>query len=55
MRHVLEGSKLFPIVAWVLIISFSLFTFALARTLQEESGQLSERTSATVNMLERTP
>ncbi len=33
MKHTLESSTLFPIIAWTLIISFSFFTYVLAKNL----------------------
>lgn len=40
MQHTLESQKLFPIVAWALVISFALFVGHLALKLNEISTHL---------------
>jgi hypothetical protein len=35
MNHTLESHKFFPVVAWVLVVSFTLFTVTLTYQLKE--------------------
>ena len=41
MKNTLESSKFFPIIAWVLIIGFAVFTYFLTVNLQNNLGTLS--------------
>lgn len=43
MRHVLEGSKLFPYIAWAVVLGFAFFTYSLASQLQDDLGTLSHK------------
>lgn len=52
MKNALEGSKIFPLVAWVLIISFALLTYTLTVSLQKNFQGLDESTTTTVDALE---
>lgn len=52
MQHSLEKSRFFSLIAWVLILSLSFFTYTVAKTLKEESGALSSNTNSTVKALE---
>lgn len=36
MQHTLESYKVFPYVAWALVIGFALFTYTLTRQLERE-------------------
>jgi hypothetical protein len=39
-KHSLEKHKFFPIVAWLLVIGFSLFVLTIVRDLKETSASL---------------
>ena len=54
MKHTLEEHKIFPIVAWVAVIGFAVFTYTLANNLRETSGELSLHASLTQKMLHDT-
>lgn len=41
MNNTLESSKLFPYIAWALVISFAVFTYALATRMQTELSDIS--------------
>jgi hypothetical protein len=43
MHNTLESSKLFPYLAWLTIILFSVFTYSLARNLHTELSDLGTR------------
>lgn len=36
----LEDQKIFPIIAWIVIILFAIFTYLLATNLQAQLGEL---------------
>jgi hypothetical protein len=36
MHHTLESSKLFPFIAWLLVIGFASFTYMLTTSVQAE-------------------
>jgi hypothetical protein len=40
MNNTLESHKLFPYVAWALVIGFALFTYMLTTRLHENLGSL---------------
>ena len=52
MKNTLEGNKLFPVIAWALVISFAFFTYTLAASLQKNLGGLDENTTTTVDVLQ---
>ena len=35
MQHTLESYKVFPYVAWTLVVGFALFTYSLTRQLEQ--------------------
>lgn len=38
MQHTLEKSPWFPYIAWAVVIGFSVFTFLLTKTVEEETS-----------------
>lgn len=42
MHNTIESSKYFPYVAWILVISFALFTYSLTLRMQEELSSISD-------------
>jgi hypothetical protein len=44
MKHTLEGSKLFPYIAWGAVILFALFTYSLISGIKESTAFLAEKT-----------
>ena len=52
MKHVLEGSKLFPYIAWITFIMFSLFLFQLTRELQKSATFLNDKTQQNLAALD---
>lgn len=40
MNHTLESYKIFPYVAWTLVIGFAIFTYMLTVRLQENLGDV---------------
>jgi hypothetical protein len=56
MRHALESSKAFPIIAWSCILGFALLTYTLTLHLKAELGGISsgvERVEARLDQMER--
>jgi len=47
MDKTLESSKLFPIIAWVLVIGFAIFTYTLTVSVQAEIDYIVEESSDT--------
>ena len=47
----LEAYKIFPYVAWILVIGFALYVFSLATELQATTSNLSEDTSYLENAI----
>lgn len=57
MSRRLEEFRIFPIIAWVLVIGFAGFVFSLANKLTDASGisgDLEAYTSGTTQILEET-
>ncbi len=42
MRHRIETSKLFPIVAWTVVVCFALFTYFITLQVQAELDEISD-------------
>lgn len=42
MNNTLESHKLFPYVAWTIVIGFALFTYFLATSVQNELGHIGD-------------
>ncbi len=40
MNHTLESYRIFPYIAWVLVIGFAVFTYMLTTNLQAELGDV---------------
>ncbi len=40
MNNTLESNKLFPYIAWALIVGFAIFTYMLTVRLQEDLSQV---------------
>ncbi len=36
MNHTLESYKIFPVIAWILVIGFALFTYSLVMRFEKE-------------------
>ena len=56
MKHTLEGSKLFPYIAWITFVLLSLFLLHLTKELQKSSAYLGEKTQqnlAAIDNLEK--
>ena len=45
-KRSLEAYKLFPYVAWGLVVGFSLFVYSIITNLQATTAQLQQQTSA---------
>lgn len=52
MKHSLEKNSIFPYVAWVVFISFAVFTGMLANRLNEIGNSLAERNHQSAYTLE---
>lgn len=44
MKNTLEGSRLFPYIAWSAVILFALFTYSLISGIKESTAYLAEKT-----------
>lgn len=44
MKNTLEGSQLFPYIAWTAVILFALFTYSLISSIKESTAYLAEKT-----------
>ncbi len=44
-KHSLERHKFFPIIAWVVVLGFSLFVYTIVQDLRRTSQELSETTT----------
>lgn len=53
-KHSLERHKFFPIIAWTVVVGFSLFVYTIAQDLQTTSRELGETTTRLEKQL-RTP
>jgi hypothetical protein len=40
MNHTLESYRIFPIIAWILVIGFAFFTYMLTTRLQDNLGSV---------------
>ena len=49
MKNTLEGHKMFPVVAWVTVISFAFFTYTLAANLQDDLNQINQNVELVEN------
>lgn len=57
MHNTLESYKIFPYVAWALVVGFALFTYSLTVQLQQELNDISsgiERVEQRLNEMDRT-
>ncbi len=55
MHNSLESSKFFPYIAWILVISFALFTYSLTTRMHEELADIGdgvERLEQKINEME---
>ncbi len=55
MNNTLESYKIFPYIAWALVIGFALFTYSLTMQLQDELADINsgiERLETKLNTLE---
>jgi hypothetical protein len=48
MQHTLESYRIFPLVAWTLVIAFSLLTVHLAYELQAATKSMVEASSQSI-------
>jgi len=53
MNHTLESYKIFPYIAWALVISFALFTYTLTVRLQENLNNVDSSLSDIEMRLEK--
>jgi len=47
----IESSKLFPIIAWLLILSFATFIYLLAKDIEATNNRLGKKTIYTENAI----
>jgi hypothetical protein len=52
MKNTLEGSKLFPIIAWTTFLLFASLTFWLATELQQSAAYLGDKVQDNVSALD---
>jgi len=56
MNHALENHRFFPVIAWLLVIGFAIFTYLLTIQLQKELSTISsgvERLEQRLNEIEK--
>ncbi|MDC1205460.1 hypothetical protein N8083_01270 [Candidatus Pacebacteria bacterium] len=49
MKYTLEGHKLFPYIAWTVVLGFVVFTYTLTIRLSDATSSLEAKTEATVS------
>jgi hypothetical protein len=52
MNHTIESSKLFPIIAWITVVGFALFTYGLTTNLNGAFAELDQNTTALESQLQ---
>lgn len=54
-KHSLERHRFFPIIAWTVVLGFSLFVYTIVQDLRETSRELGETTTRLEKQLSKPP